>query len=53
MVDHGLSPLLALLFPQEDEFAQEMAVTECVVAVVLEVGAPEVMDSIYGKLYLG
>ena len=44
MVDHRLGPLLALLLPQEDQFAQEVRVTESVVAVVLEVGVPEVVD---------
>jgi hypothetical protein len=44
MVDHQLGPLLVLLLPQEDQFAQEVRVAESVVAVVLEVGVPEVVD---------
>ena len=38
MVDHRLGPLLVLLLPQEDQFAQEVRAYESVVAVVLEVG---------------
>jgi hypothetical protein len=44
MVDHGLGPRLSVLLPQEDEFAQQMRVAEGVVAVILQVGAPEVVD---------
>jgi len=44
MVDHGLGPRLRVLLPQEDEFAQQMRVREGVVAVILQVGAPEVVD---------
>ena len=44
MVDHRLGPLLVLLLPQEDQLAQEVRVAESVVAVVLEVGVPEVVD---------
>jgi len=35
MVDHRLGPLLVLLLPQEDQFAQEGRVAESVVAVYL------------------
>ena len=43
-IDHVLSPGLRTLLPQEDTFAQQMRVAEGVPAVILQVGAPKVVD---------
>ncbi len=43
-VDHGLGPGLVLLLVEEDEFAQQVGVADGVLAVVVEVGFPKVVD---------
>ena len=39
-----------MLFEQEFEFAQEVCVTEAVVAVVFQIRFPEVMDQVSGEV---
>jgi len=45
MVDHRRGPLLLLLLIEEDQFAHEVRVAESMLAVILQIGLPEVVDS--------